>query len=45
MLIIISYIVVLAAGIALCGMSAWGFYAPQKLVLWVKGAMAAEWGF
>ena len=45
MLITISNIVVLAAGIAVCAMSVWGFYAPQKLVLWAKGAMAAGWGF
>jgi hypothetical protein len=44
MLINFSNGVVLVAGISLCGISAWGFYAPQKLVQWTKDAVDAMWG-
>jgi hypothetical protein len=45
MLITISKLVVIAAGISLCGLGVWGFFAPQKLMQWVKSTMDAEWGF
>ena len=44
MLIDFSNGVVLAAGISLCGISAWGFYVPQKLLQWTKDVMDAKWG-
>lgn len=40
----ISEILVLIAGIAICLISAWGIFAPQRLLQWVKGAMDADWG-
>ena len=45
MLISISKLIIVAAGISLCGLGAWGFFAPQKLMQWVKNTMDAEWGF
>ena len=45
MLVTLSKLTVLAAGVSLCGMGVWGFLAPQKLVQWVKNTMDAEWGF
>lgn len=44
MVVTVSQIVVLVAGIALCMFAAWGLYAPQKLLQSVKGMMDADWG-
>ena len=44
MVVTVSQIVVLVAGISLCMFAAWGFYAPKKLLQSVKGMMDADWG-
>jgi hypothetical protein len=44
MVVIGSQIVVLVLGIAVCVLSAWGAYAPEKLVRLVTGVMDQEWG-
>lgn len=43
MVVTVSQIIVLITGIAVCMFAAWGIYAPQKLVRWMKGMMNAEW--
>lgn len=45
MLITLSRIIVVAAGVSICGIGIWGFLAPQKLMQWVKDTMDANWGF
>ncbi len=44
MVVTVSQIVVLVAGISLCMFAAWGIYAPKKLLQSVKGMMDADWG-
>ena len=44
MVVTVSQIVVLVAGISLCMFAAWGIYAPQRLLQSVKGMMDADWG-
>ena len=44
MLIAASQIVVLALGVIVCALSAWGMYAPDKLRKLVNGAMEKDWG-
>ena len=44
MIITVSQIVVLVAGISLCMFAAWGLYAPDGLLRSVKGVMDADWG-
>ncbi len=44
MLIAVSRIVILVAGISLCIFAAWGIYAPQRLLQTVKRVMDADWG-
>ncbi len=44
MVVIGSQIVVLVLGITVCVLSAWGGYAPEKLVRLVTGVMDQEWG-
>jgi len=45
MLINLSRMIVMAAGIALCGTAIWGFLKPQALKQWVQDTMAAQWGY
>lgn len=45
MLITLSKMIVMAAGISLCGIGVWGLLAPRKLMQWVKDTMEAKWGF
>ncbi len=44
MLVAASQIVVLALGIVVCALSAWGMYAPDKIWKLVNGAMERDWG-
>ena len=44
MVVTVSQIVVLVAGVSLCMFAAWGIYAPKKLSQSVKGMMDADWG-
>ena len=44
MVVTVSQIVVLVVGVSLCMFSAWGIYAPKKLLQSVKGMMGADWG-
>ena len=44
MVVTVSQIVVLVAGISLCMFAAWGIYAPKELLQSVKGMMDADWG-
>ena len=44
MLVAASRIVVLALGIVVCALSAWGMYAPDKIWKLVNGAMERDWG-
>lgn len=44
MLIAASQIVVLALGVIVCGLSAWGMVEPDKLWKLVNGAMEKDWG-
>ncbi len=44
MVIAVSQIVVLVAGIALCIFAAWGIYKPEKILQWVKWVMDQDWG-
>ncbi len=44
MVVTVSQIVVLVAGVSLCMFAAWGIYAPKKLLQSVKGMMDADWG-
>jgi hypothetical protein len=37
-------IFVLLLGASLCLFAAWGVFAPQKLLQWVKDVMDADWG-
>ncbi len=39
MLVYISQIAVLVAGVAACIVAGWGIYAPKKLVRWMTGMM------
>lgn len=39
-----SQIIVLALGVIVCGLSAWGMVAPDKLWKLVNGAMEKNWG-
>jgi hypothetical protein len=39
-----SQIIVLALGVIVCGLSAWGFMAPDKIWKLVNGAMDKNWG-
>lgn len=44
MVVTVSQIIVLIAGISLCLLAAWGIYAPQRLLQSVKGMMDTDWG-
>ncbi len=44
MVVTVSQIVVLVAGISLCMFAAWGIYAPQKLLRSVNGMLDEDWG-
>jgi len=44
MVITVSRIVVLVLGISMCMFAAWGIYAPQKLLQFVKRMMDEDWG-
>ena len=39
-----SQFIVLALGVIVCALSAWGMYAPDKLWKLVNGAMEKDWG-
>ena len=39
-----SQILVLAFGVLVCALSAWGMYAPDRLWKLVNGAMEKDWG-
>ena len=44
MLISASQIVVLALGVVVCALSAWGMLVPDKLMKFVYGVMDKDWG-
>ena len=44
MVVTVSQIVVLVTGASLCMFAAWGFWAPRKLLLSVKGIIDRTWG-
>ncbi len=44
MVVTVSQIVVLVAGISLCIFAAWGIWAPRRLLQSVKGVMDQDWG-
>lgn len=44
MLLTASQIIVLALGVIVCALSAWGLMAPDKIWKLVNGAMDKDWG-
>jgi len=44
MMVAASQLIVLALGIAVCVLSAWGMYATDKIWNLVNGAMEKDWG-
>lgn len=44
MLLTASQIIVLALGAIVCALSAWGLFAPDKILKLVNGALQKDWG-
>ena len=44
MIISVSEYIIIVLGIFVCAFSAWGIYAPDRLLKLVSGAMSQNWG-